>query len=177
MRLKNFLLFCCCILAACQDNGNEKPKEEPEEAADLWNRITCERKVHVCDTLDALRFHKKTLRIEQAEDSSLQSEDVWLSFVVCCTSMGALIDTLTAYNELIEEAIDKGAAFSRSTVIEGGITVRAYVSYSGFPDGKRMEGLQFGPDDLKYAWLCPFGEAFEDFKKDLETSRVQCCLH
>jgi len=159
------LFIVLLILLAC--NGDDPVVLENKR------RIECERRSPICDSSDAMRFYKSIPRIEMQADSTVTVTDVWSSFVVCCEIFQQLMDSLSLYNGLLDEARRTGAPFRRSGSI-GSVRVSGGMEYTSMINGKRWEWLSFG--DEEFTWSMPTGEYFRAHKEELEEAYGRCCL-
>jgi len=162
---KALLYIVLLILLAC--NGDDPLVLENKR------RIECESRSPICDNRDGMRFFKSVPRFEMQADSSMTVTDVWSSFIVCCEIFQQLMDSLSLYNSLLDEARRTGAPFRRSGSI-GSVRVSAGVEYTSMINGKRWEWLSFG--DEEFTWSMPTGEFFQAHKEELEEAYQRCCL-
>lgn len=174
MRASNHLkiIFLALVFCSCQEE--EQNAQQPPVLENRL-RIECERRSNLCNNKDAMRFYRSVPRIYMAPDGTTHVDEVWSSFVICCDVFQEMMDSLTLYNDMLQEAMLEGREFERRCVIDSMVTVRAGVDYYGtWTSTKRFEWLQFG--DSTFRWLMPVGEGFRAHKEELEEALQRCCL-
>ena len=152
----------------CDDNNNNAPVLQNNR------RIECEKNVADCGGKDALRFYMMVPRI-QLDTNNVTITEVWHSFIICCDSFTAVMDSLSVYAQLVDTAIKYGRSLDKRDTV-GGVIITAGVSY--YPEfalhRKRMEWINFGAGD--YSWSMPTGEHFAEHRRELEEAYRRCCL-
>jgi hypothetical protein len=173
MRYTLIAVYTCLLLLLACDDEQQNAQQPP--LLENKMRIECERRNRLCNDKDAMRFYRSMPRFYMAPDGSTQVDEVWSSFVVCCDVFQRMMDSLTSYNDMLQEAVLEGREFERRCVIDSMVTVSAGVDYYGtWTYTKRYEWLQFG--DSTFQWLMPTGEGFNEHKEELEEAHRRCCL-